>query len=153
MGKTKRRGRNVSITDEEWSYRVKIKNLSKDGQVNALVKGLKVTYKLYRTRDADARMSTSTETSASTAADGKYLVTSETKALADIPYLKETEFETASVIISKSALDAGFYYPGGGKDNKKDELVGIWVKIHHNDVQVGELQSAGAKSNKVVWRD
>ncbi len=153
LGKTKRRGNSVTITDEEWSYKVKIKNLSKEGRTNALVKGLKVTYKVYRTRGADAAMNVSTNTSGSTTAEGKYLIVTETKDLADIPYLKETEFETSPVILSKSELDPGFYYPDGGKDNRKDELAGIWIKLYHADVQVGERQSGDAKANKVVWRD
>lgn len=153
LGKTKRRGSAVTLTDEEWIYKVKIKNLSKNGQTNATVTGLKATYKIYRTRVADARMLVSKDTSGTTAADGKYLVTTETKNLADIQYLKETGFETSPVILTKSELDAGFFYPGGGKDNKKDELSGIWVKIYHNDKVVAERQSGSAKANKVVWRD
>lgn len=66
----------------------------------------------------------------------------------EIPRLGKISFETETLTIIKSELDAGYYYLDGGKNKEADDLKGIWLRIMHNSKPVFEHKTV--KGN-VTW--
>lgn len=61
------------------------------------------------------------------------------------------EVRTEETELIETELASGWYYAGGGDDDSKDKLDGIWVRVYHGDILVTEYASTDSIMREHKW--
>lgn len=139
------------ITYEDWLFKVKVENRSKTGIDGVDLRDLELHYNIMIT--AESRAQDARSQHRSMVPKGAGLIQAGKVSIDKIGYLRSTELKTDTVPVNASELAPGYYYPNGAKDNKKDNLKGIWVKIVRDGKVLFEKTIGSKDVNSGKWVD
>jgi hypothetical protein len=74
--------------------------------------------------------------------------------LANLESNRPITFTTKPIKLSKSELDAGYYWATGAKAKQKDRVTGVWIKAIAPDGEViGEYANPSTVAKKNIWKN
>ncbi len=135
-------GGSTEVVYEEWYFDVSVENATQTDLSN-----VEAQYKVYLSfaANADKRAKQPLKS------EGKYRVLSGKAAIPKIERLRSVNFSTTPFQIAHSELLPGWYYANGSKDEKHDDIEGLWVRIMHNGKMVHEYKSSGQALQSAKW--
>lgn len=138
---------NTIVTYETWLYKLKIENRTKPVQE---LSGLNLEYNIVMSPKARAT-NVSSRSEKGLASSGRYRIKKGKMSLPAIKYLERKEFGTSTFPLNKSELAPGWYYADGTKDERDDDLEGIWIKITHGGEVVLDKKIGSQSMDNISW--
>ncbi len=140
---------NKIVVYESWKYGITVENKSKSGSSGVTASGLELRYNISKTAKADA--SQANELNQGLIPAGGLLIKAGSAKLGNLEYLRSVDIETEAIPVSFSELAPGWYYADGSKDEKNDELEGIWVQIVEGDSVLFEKKLGSKAAENAKW--
>ncbi len=147
--RNKRSEGSTVVVYEDWRYKVKIENRSKAGIDGAEISGIELQYNLVKTARANAREAR--DQHQGMVSNRQNLIRAGKSEIGKIGYLKEIEMVTETVPINESELAPGWYYADGSKDEKRDDLEGIEVRLVKDGKVIFEAKSGSKNMESGKW--
>jgi hypothetical protein len=147
-GRDKSTRSNTIYLREDWIYKMLLENRSKVGNKGVAVSGATLEYNIFVTPKVETMKSSSDD---DITLSGRCRVQKGKITLPDIAYLGKAEFSSVKFPINHSELAPGWYYTDGSKDERKDDLEGIWIQVVKGKEILFEKKIGTKELDSVKW--